>query len=109
MQQIGGSDGHKLSVLTVTQLLKLVAWVETFRDAIRETFPNIGNVHSQKTYFGQTPKLLGNDDSSVNVDVAKDSIAWVDDTLWGVHDLAKNEFLFRTKTQTKEWLDNVYL
>ena len=29
------------------------------------------------------------------MDVAKDSLAWANNMLWEVHDLAKDEFLFR--------------
>ena len=108
LQQIGGPDGQKLPDLTVTQLLDLVAWVETFREIIEETFPNIGEVTSQKTYFDQPPKLLAEDSKTVDIELAKDSLAWVQNTLWEVHDLAKDEFLYRTKEQTEEWLSNVY-
>jgi hypothetical protein len=108
LQQIGGPDGQKLPDLTVTQLLDLVAWVETFREIIEETFPNITEVTSKKTYFDRPPKLLSDDNKTVDIELAKDSLAWVQNTLWEVHDLAKDEFLFRTKEQTEEWLGNVY-
>ena len=45
----------------------------------------------------------------VDMDVARDSLAWANNMLWEVHDLAKDEFLYRTKLQTDEWLDNVYM
>ena len=108
LQQIGGPDGQKLPDLTVTQLLDLVAWVETFREIIEETFPEIGQTTSKKTYFDQPPKLLEEDSKTVDIELAKDSLAWVQNTLWEVHDLAKDEFLYRTKEQTEEWLTNVY-
>ena len=108
LQQIGGPEGHKLPDLTVTQLLDLVAWVETFREIIEESFPNIGQHTSQKTYFDEKPELLQEDNKQINMDVAKDSLAWANNMLWAVHDLAKDEFLFRTKEQTEQWLDNVY-
>ena len=108
LQQIGGPEGHKLPDLTVTQLLDLVAWVETFREIIQESFPNIGEITSKGTYLNEAPKLLVNNNKTVDIEVAKDSLAWVSKTLWGVHDLAKDEFLYRTKEQTEEWLNNVY-
>lgn len=110
LQQIGGPEGHKLPDLTVTQLLDLVAWVETFRDVIEESFPDLGVGSSVgRTYdLSEPPKLLREDKKTIDVKVAKDSLAWVNNTLWDVHDLAKDEFLYRTKEQTEEWLDNVY-
>ena len=108
LDQIGGTEGHKLPDLTVTQLLDLVAWIESFRSTIEETFPNIGEHISKKTYFNKRPDLLQEDNREIDMDVAKDSLAWANNMLWEVHDLAKDEFLFRTKEQTHEWLDNVY-
>jgi hypothetical protein len=108
LQQIGGADGHKLPDLTVTQLLDLVAWVENFREIIEEAFPNIGEITSNRTYLDQPPKLLVDDNKRIDVEVARDSLAWINNTLWEVHDLAKDEFLFRTKEQTEEWLNKVY-
>ena len=95
--------------LAVTQLLDLVAWVENFRETIEESFPNIGEHTSKKTYFDEKPQLLQEDNKQVDMDVAKDSLAWANNMLWEVHDLAKDEFLYRTKEQTDEWLDNVYM
>jgi len=108
LQQIGGPEGHKLPDCTVTQLLDLVAWVENFREIIEETFPNIADISSKRTYFDKPPQLLVNNNKAVDLDAARDSLAWVNNTLWNVHDLAKDEFLYRTKEQTEEWLDNVY-
>lgn len=108
LQQIGGAEGHKLPDLTVTQLLDLVAWVENFREIIEETFPTIGSISAKRTYFNKAPELLVDGGKAVDLDAAKDSLAWVNNTLWDVHDLAKDEFLFRTKEQTEEWLENVY-
>jgi hypothetical protein len=109
LEQIGGKEGQKLPDLTVTQLLDLVAWVENFRETIEESFPNIGEHTSKKTYFDERPDLLMENNKQVDMDVAKDSLAWANNMLWEVHDLAKDEFLFRTKEQTDEWLDNVYM
>ena len=39
--QIGGRDAHRLPDLTVTQLLDLVAWIESFREKIEDAFPDI--------------------------------------------------------------------
>jgi hypothetical protein len=108
LEQIGGAEGHKLPDLTVTQLLDLVAWVENFRETIEESFPNIGEHTTKKTYFDERPELLMDGNKQVDMDVAKDSLAWANKMLWDVHDLAKDEFLFRTKEQTDEWLENVY-
>ena len=108
LEQIGGTEGHRLPDLTTTQLLDLVAWVENFRETIEESFPNIGEHSAKKTYFDERPELLMDGNKQVDMDVAKDSLAWANNMLWEVHDLAKDEFLFRTKEQTDEWLDNVY-
>lgn len=108
LQQIGGPEGHRLPDLTVTQLLDLVAWVENFREIIEETFPNIREINSSRTYLDKPPKLLMDNNKAVDIEVAKDSLAWVNKVLWEVHDLAKDEFLFRTKEQTEDWLNNVY-
>ena len=108
LQQIGGPDGQKLPDLTVTQLLDLVAWVENFREIIQESFPQIGSISSKRTYLHQPPKLLQENSKTIDIDLAQDSLAWVNNTLWDVHDLAKDEFLLRTTEQTEAWLDNVY-
>ena len=108
LQQIGGTDGHKLPDLTVTQLLDLVAWVESFREVIEEAFPNIASIASKRAYFDKPPTLLVDNKKSVDLEAAKDTLAWVNNILWDVHDLSKDEFLYRTKEQTEEWLDNVY-
>lgn len=108
LQQIGGPDGQKLPDLTVTQLLDLVAWVENFREIIEETFPEIANMTAKRTYLNQSPNLLKENSKTIDMDAAQDSLAWVNNTLWEVHDLAKDEFLLRTKEQTEGWLQNVY-
>jgi Exocyst complex component Sec6 len=108
LQQIGGPDGQKLPDLTVTQLLDLVAWVENFREIIQESFPQIGSIASKRTYLHQSPKLLQDNSKTIDIELAQDSLAWVNNTLWDVHDLAKDEFLLRTTEQTEAWLDNVY-
>jgi hypothetical protein len=108
LQQIGGPDGQKLPDLTVTQLLDLVAWVENFREIIEDTFPEIAKMQAKRTYLNQSPKLLQENSKTIDLDAAQDSLAWVNNTLWEVHDLAKDEFLLRTKEQTEGWLRNVY-
>jgi len=108
LQQIGGPDGQKLPDLTVTQLLDLVAWVENFREIIEDAFPDIGKLTSSKTYLDKPPKLLQENSKTIDIALAQDSLAWVNNTLWDVHDLAKDEFLLRTTEQTEAWLDNVY-
>lgn len=108
LQQIGGPDGQKLPDLTVTQLLDLVAWVENFREIIEESFPHIGSTTAKRTYLHEAPKLLQDNSKTIDIDLAQDSLAWVNNTLWDVHDLAKDEFLLRTTEQTEAWLNNVY-
>lgn len=109
LDRIGGTEGHKLPDLTVTQLLDLVAWVEHFRETIEESFPNIGEHTSKKEYFNERPDLLMDNNKAVDMDVARDSLAWANNMLWEVHDLAKDEFLYRTKEQTDDWLDRIYV
>ena len=95
LQQIGGPDGQKLPDLTVTQLLDLVAWVETFREIIEETFPHISTIASKRTYFEKPPQLLASDKKSVDLEAAQDSLAWVNNIMWDVYDLAKDEYVCR--------------
>ncbi len=108
LQQIGGLEGRNLESLSAAQLLDLVAWVETFRDIIEETFPNLGESTSKRGYNDKPPNLLSDDGKKVDIEVARDSLAWVQSTLWEVHDMAKVDFLRRTQNQTREWLANVY-
>lgn len=93
LQQIGGPEGQKLPDMTVTQLLDLVAWVETFREIIEETFPHISTIASKRTYFEKPPQLLAEDKKSVDLDAAQDSLAWVNNVMWDVYDLAKDEYV----------------
>lgn len=108
LQQIGGPEGHKLCDLTVNQLLDLVAFVESFREIVEDTFPDIGNISTNKTYLDRCPDLLTEGKKSVDVQTAKDSLAWVNNTLWLVHDSAKDEFLYRTNEQAIEWVEKIY-
>ena len=109
IQQIGGPDGQNLPDLTVTQLLDLVAWVEFFRETIEEAFPSIGSIQdTKKTYFDERPDLFAGNEKTVNMENAKDSLAWVNNMLWNVHRLAQDEFLLRTRSQTDEWVKKVY-
>jgi hypothetical protein len=105
IQQIGGPEGQNLPELTVNQLLDLVAWVEFFRETIEESFPSIVSMHSKKTHLCD---ILQGDKKGVNVENATDSLAWVNNMLWEVHRLAQDEFLLRTRSQTEDWLNNVY-
>lgn len=110
LDQIGGTDGYKLSALTVTQLLDLVAWVESFREHVEASFPNLAEYTADMSYVDKRPELLFESENKieVNEDVALDSLSLAYSMLWEVHDLAKDEFLLRTKQQTNEWLDHVY-
>ena len=105
IQQIGGPEGQNLPELTVNQLLDLVAWVEFFRLTIEDSFPSIVSMHSKKTHLSD---ILQGDKKQVNVENATDSLAWVNNMLWEVHRLAQDEFLLRTRSQTEDWLNNVY-
>ena len=108
VQQIGGPDGQHLPELSVTQLLDLVAWVEFFRETIEDAFPSIGTISAKKAYFDERPDLFAGNDKVVNIENAKDSLAWVNNMLWEVHRLAQDEFLLRTRSQTDEWITKVY-
>mmetsp|Transcript_13083 Transcript_13083/g.30965 ORF Transcript_13083/g.30965 Transcript_13083/m.30965 type:complete len:1087 (+) Transcript_13083:268-3528(+) len=108
LEQIGGKEGHLLPELNASQLLDLVAWVENFRETIEASFPNIMDHVPKVSFDSERPQLLGEDAKSIDMEVAKDALAYANRTLWEVHDLAKDEFLFRTKEQTDEWLIRVY-
>jgi hypothetical protein len=109
LSHIGGAEGEKLPHLQVTQLLDLVAWVEHFRGVIEESFPDVVSlIGSKRTYFDERPNLLTDGGKTVDVSKAKDSLAWVNNILWDAHDVAKVEFLYRTKLQTEDWLDKIY-
>ena len=108
LREIGGPEGHKLPELNASQLLDLVAWVENFRETIEESFPDIMTHDTKRSFGDEAPKLLGDDAKEIDMEVAKDALAFANHKLWSVHDLAKDEFLFRTKEQADEWLDNVY-
>lgn len=110
--QIGGRDGQKLPDLTVTQLLDLAAWIESFREKIVDAFPDIMEASAQtnapKPSIESGVSLLHGDRKEIDVQRAKDSVAWVSAVLWEVHRLAQDEFLVRTRSQAEEWLENVY-
>lgn len=110
--QIGGRDGQRLPDLTVTQLLDLVAWIESFREKIVDAFPDImeasAQTNSPKPNIESGASLLHGDRKEIDVQRAKDSVAWVSAVLWEVHRLAQDEFLVRTRSQAEEWLENVY-
>jgi hypothetical protein len=110
MEQIGGQEGTRLPELSASQLLDLVAWVEIFRDQIELSFPHVAKVQeSKKTYFDQKPELFhAGNKKQVDMEIANDSLAWVNNMLWEVHRLAQDEFLMRTRQQTDEWLGNVF-
>ena len=64
--------------------------------------------NTKKTYFEERPELFAGDKRTVNMQNARESLAWVNNMLWEVHRLAQEEFLVRTRSQTDEWLDKVY-
>ena len=109
--QIGGRDAHRLPDLTVTQLLDLVAWIESFREKIEDAFPDIvvGKVtNGPKPSIESGASLLHGEGKEIDVVRAKESVEWVSGVLWEVHRLAQDEFLVRTRAQAEEWLENVY-
>lgn len=108
LQQIGGRDAQKLPGFTVTQLLDLMAWVEHFRETVEEGFPDIGSTNAKKTYYDDRPDLLSGDKKEVDMESARDVLAWANSTLWDVHRLATDEFIGRTRGQTEEWVESAY-
>jgi hypothetical protein len=108
IQYIGGPEGQSLPVLTVTQLLDLVAWVDFFRETIEDAFPSIGKTHSKKTYFDERPDLFAENEKEVNMENATDILAWTNNMLWDVHRLAQDKFLIRTRSQSDDLHTKVY-
>ena len=110
--QIGGKDAQRLPDLTVTQLLDLVAWIESFREKIEDAFPDIlgpdEDFNGPKPSIESGASLLHGDGKVIDVERAKESVKWVSSVLWEVHRLAQDEFLVRTRSQAEEWLENVY-
>ena len=102
-----GGHCENLPDLTFTQLLELVAWIEYFHETISETFPEVASKHNtRKTHFEECPALFAGEKRLVNMQNARESLAW--DNLREVHTLSLEEFLVRTRNQTDEWLDKVY-
>jgi hypothetical protein len=92
LQQIPNDDHY--SLLGMPQLLDLVAWVENFKDIIEESFPEIvGLISSKRTFFDERPKLLSEDNKTVDISRAKDSLAYVNNILWDAHKNAMSESL----------------
>jgi len=73
-------------------------------------FPAVAKMHAtQKAAdFEKKPDLFASSGKEVDMDTATDNLAWVNNMLWEVHRLAQEEFLVRTRTQSEEWLQNVY-
>lgn len=106
-EQIGGQEGNNLEYMTVTQLLDLVAWIESFREKVEHTFPNIVKINSmKKTKLRTVKELLAG--KEVDMESAKENLGSVINVLWDIHRLAQNQFILRTQTQTTGWLKNVY-
>ena len=62
LHHIGGQKGNNRSFMTVTQLLDLVAWIESFREKVEESFPNLIKLNSRtdtKTTFTSMKELKG--------------------------------------------------
>jgi hypothetical protein len=106
-EQIGGQEGENLEYMTVTQLLDLVAWIESFREKVEQTFPNIVKINTnKKTKLRTVKELLAG--KEIDMESAKENLGSVINVLWDIHRLAQSQFILRTKTQTNGWLKNVY-
>eukprot|EP00816_Leptocylindrus_hargravesii_P002590 CAMPEP_0196808664 /NCGR_PEP_ID=MMETSP1362-20130617/8649_1 /TAXON_ID=163516 /ORGANISM="Leptocylindrus danicus, Strain CCMP1856" /LENGTH=1290 /DNA_ID=CAMNT_0042183083 /DNA_START=114 /DNA_END=3986 /DNA_ORIENTATION=+ len=109
LQQIGGPEGNNLAELSLGQLLDLVGWIEYFRQQIYETFPNLANQETtEKTFFDTLPDIFVDGGKTLDVRTATDSIAWASNMMWEVHRKAQEEFMVRIRSQTEEFLKNVY-
>jgi hypothetical protein len=109
LHHIGGQKGSNLSYMTVTQLLDLVAWIESFREKVEESFPNLIQLNSRsdkKTNFTSMKELMKG--KEIDMESAKENLSWVTNVLWDVHRLAQDQFILRTQDQTQQWLENVY-
>jgi hypothetical protein len=109
LHHIGGQKGNNLSFMTVTQLLDLVAWIESFREKVEESFPNLVQLNSRsdkKTNFTSMKELMKG--KEIDMESAKENLSWVTNVLWDVHRLAQDQFILRTQDQTQQWLENVY-
>ena len=106
-EHIGGQEGNNLDYMTVTQLLDLVAWIESFREKVERTFPNIVKINSmKKTKLRTVKELLAG--KEIDMESAKENLGFVINVLWDIHRLAQDQFIVRTQTQTNGWLTNVY-
>lgn len=109
LQQIGGPEGNNLRDLSLGQLLDLVGWIEFFRQQIFDTFPHLANQETtEKTFFDTLPDIFVDGGKTLDVGTATDSIAWASNMMWEVHRLAQEEFMVRIRSQTEEFLKNVY-
>ena len=104
LNTIGGYQGEHLGDLTVTELLNLVAWVESLRESLQLAFQKRDD---ESVSAGSTNSR--DRQRHVDTKIANDALEQARKMLWRVHDLSKDEFLLRTKVQTDEWLDNVYV
>ena len=95
-RQIGGTDGHQLPDLTVTQLLDLVAWVESFHEVIEEAFPNVASFSSKRTYFDKPPSLLMDNKKYVDLVAGKDTFAWINNILTSGEGISLDTFVKHT-------------
>lgn len=101
-----GEDGYNLPSMTVTELLDLMAWIDSFRSKVEERFPDIAHLTGSKAAFASVKELMKGKD--VDMKSAKENLAWVAQVLFGVHRTAEMQFSDRTQDQTTDWLDNVY-
>jgi hypothetical protein len=109
LRHIGGQDGTNLGYYSVTQLLDLVAWIESFREKVENVFPNLINFNTRnanKTKFSNLKDLMKG--KEIDMESAKENLSWVTNVLWDVHRLAQDQFILRTQDQTNDWLNNVY-
>ena len=98
-----GGHCQDLSVLSLTQLLDLVSWIEGCYELIVDEFPQLTTMLSPQfddcTTDSQYVRISSRQGQ-------RESLAWVN--FWELYRLTQEEFLVRTRSQTDEWLDKIY-
>mmetsp|Transcript_13619 Transcript_13619/g.15133 ORF Transcript_13619/g.15133 Transcript_13619/m.15133 type:complete len:582 (-) Transcript_13619:410-2155(-) len=127
LHQIGGQEGKKCESMTVTQLLDLVAWIELFREKVEDAFPDLLDPsitrNLERTNFLTLTELMKKNNSNtsssssinsnsksgeLDLESAKENLQYMINILWDVRTTAQDQFIFRTRQQTNDWLENVY-
>jgi len=102
--QIGGRDAHRLPDWTVTQLLDLVAWIESFHEKIEDAFPYnvVGKVTNEhKASMESGASLLHGEGNEIDVVRAKESVEWIIFVLWAGKCIAWHEMSCSCKRKLK--------